>query len=144
MQIEPMDFFKSQKVTELEARINELEQENATLRGDLEAAKKDFDVDQSLALVTANEEITKLKEANAEIPVLEQNVKALEEQVTTLEAKTSPEAINLLVIDAVASAGHTPIESDGDATGNSSESTSNLTGFAKVAAAFAKKQSPTN
>ncbi len=139
-----MTIFKSQKVTELESRVDELVAENASLVAEVEELKKSFDADNALALVQANEEIAALKAHNEEIPRLEAVVKEKETaigelsgKITELEGKTSPEAINLLVIDAVAASGHTPVEALVTVPLTAEKKDiSNLTGREKIAAAI--------
>jgi predicted RNase H-like nuclease (RuvC/YqgF family) len=103
-----MTIFKSQKTTDLEARVQELEDENTDLRGQLEIAKQNAETDQAAALTNATEEIKNLTEANATIPELESKISELESKVTELEAANvvTAEKIDTAAAQKLASMGH--------------------------------------
>ena len=136
-----MTIFKSQKITELESRVDELETENLDLKGKLEVAAQTAETDQAAALVTATETIATLTEANAEIPSLNATIVEHATKITELEASNvvTAEKINAAAATKLAAMGHgatldlgktTPIETKKDL--------SNLTGHAKAAAFFKK------
>lgn len=139
-----MTIFKSQKITDLEHRVNELETENLDLKGQLENAKKTAETDQAVALTDANETIKTLTEANEEIPSLNASIAELQGKVTTLEAASvvTAEKVSIRAAELLATQGHpAPVSLAGDAREEEDKSIKNLTGFAKVSASFAAKQS---
>jgi chromosome segregation ATPase len=103
-----MKLFKSQSTIALEERVQELETENADLRGQLEIAKQTAETDQAVALTDATEQINKLTEANAAIPELESKITVLEAKVTELEAAATitAEKIDIAAAQKLASMGH--------------------------------------
>jgi chromosome segregation ATPase len=137
-----MTIFKSQKTVELESRVQELEDENADLRGQLKIAKQTAETDQAVALTEATEHINKLTEANAAIPELESKITTLESKVTELEAANviNAEKIDTAAAQKLAAMGHgEPLDLKATAPTESPSEISKLTGFAKVAASFATK-----
>ncbi len=103
-----MTIFKSQKTVELESRVQELEDENADLRGQLEVAKQTAETDQAVALTEATEQIKNLTEANAAIPELESKITTLESKVTELESANviTAEKIDTAAAQKLAAMGH--------------------------------------
>ena len=136
-----MTIFKSQKITELESRVDELETENLDLKGKLEVAAQTAETDQAAALVTATETIATLTEANAEIPSLNATIVEHVAKITELETANvvTNEKIDAAAATKLASLNHaepldlgktTPIETKKDLSA--------LTGHAKAAAFFKK------
>lgn len=133
----------------LTAKIAALETENTELRDeitDLTAKVEEFSnasemvagLNNQIETLTGEVATAKadLETAKAEFSVKETN---LANELAAEKAKTTPEAINLLVANEIAKAGIAPIEGIDNST-NAVESTSpQLTGLAKTLAAFKKE-----
>lgn len=134
-----MTIFKSQKITELEARIDELETANLDLTGQIEAAKQTAETNQAVALSEATETIKTLTEANAEIPSLNATITELTEKIKTLEsaAIVTKEKIDNAAAAKLAAMGHgEPLNLGKTSATEEKQDFSNLTGIAKVTALF--------
>jgi ATP-dependent protease ClpP protease subunit len=101
-------FPDNDQVAQLEAQVAE----NDSLRNEIAEMKSQLD-----AVAELQNDILAKAAMISELTTERDEVKAqLDEaasKVADLEAKSTPEAINLLVIDAVAQAGHAPIEVEG-------------------------------
>lgn len=118
-----MTIFKSAKVTELEARVAELEVENATL-----ATQRDEAISANEGVTADAARLAELETANAEIPALNQTIKdqaatitANAAQIVTLTeaANITPEKISNRAAELLAANGHgQPLKIEGNAGEN--------------------------
>jgi hypothetical protein len=137
-----MTIFKSARVTELEGENAILKADNERISGELATAQSTIEANaEAVAKADGLEkEVAELKLENAEIPSLEQTIKAQKVEIASLKegVKITDAKIEAAAAVKLAANGHhDPLDTSGDSpTAAPKEEIKNLTGLAKVTAFF--------
>ena len=129
--------------SEIVAKLDAMVDENATLSADLESAQAK--ITELTGLVEVNAQLQgDLSGAQSKVAELEASATASATKITELEstAVITAEKVSIRAAELLATQGHpAPVSLAGDAPDEEDKAIKNLTGFAKVSASFAAKQS---